>query len=84
MSGFRATVHEGPLVVSKRTAAPCGGDGPGGGGGGGGRGGSGGRGGGGYRDKTPGRIAEEILKETPELRRMREKFGKKGFKGGLG
>jgi small subunit ribosomal protein S1 len=46
-----------------------------GGGGGGGRGG---------RDKTPGRTAEEILKETPELRRLRAKFGKQGFKGGLG
>ncbi len=56
--------------------APAGTGGPGGGGGGGrGRGG---------RDKTPGRTAEEILKETPELRRLREKFGKKGFKGGLG
>ncbi|MCW5769053.1 MAG: S1 RNA-binding domain-containing protein [Phycisphaeraceae bacterium] len=47
-------------------------------------GGPGGRGGKGGRDKTPGRTAEEILKETPELRRLREKFGKKGFKGGLG
>lgn len=55
--------------------APAGTGGPGGGGGRGGRGG---------RDKTPGRTAEEILKETPELRRLREKFGKKGFKGGLG
>lgn len=53
--------------------APAGG--PGGGPGGRGRGG---------RDKAPGRTAEEILKETPELRRLREKFGKKGFKGGLG
>lgn len=48
---------------------------------GGGGGGGGGRGG---RDKTPGRTAEEILKETPELRRLRAKFGKQGFKGGLG
>ncbi|MBX3315555.1 MAG: S1 RNA-binding domain-containing protein [Phycisphaeraceae bacterium] len=47
-------------------------------------GGPSGRGGKGGRDKTPGRTAEEILKETPELRRLREKFGKKGFKGGLG
>lgn len=50
---------------------------------GGGPGGPGGRGGKG-RDKTPGRSAEEILKETPELRRLRAKFGKQGFKGGLG
>jgi len=28
--------------------------------------------------------AEEILKETPQLRRLREKFGSGGFKGGLG
>jgi len=53
--------------------APAGGPG----GPGGGRGGKG-------RDKTPGRSAEEILKETPELRRLRAKFGKQGFKGGLG
>lgn len=38
----------------------------------------------GGRDRTPSRSAEEILKDTPELRRLREKFGKKGFKGGLG
>ncbi|MBC7834806.1 MAG: S1 RNA-binding domain-containing protein [Phycisphaerales bacterium] len=31
----------------------------------------------------PGRTAEEIMKETPALRRLREKFGKSGFKGGL-
>lgn len=37
------------------------------------------------RDKTPaGRSAEEILKETPALRRAREKFKKAQFKGGLG
>ncbi len=30
------------------------------------------------------RKAEEILKETPAMRRLREKFGKEGFKGGLG
>lgn len=28
--------------------------------------------------------ADEILKETPQLRRLREKFGSGGFKGGLG
>lgn len=28
--------------------------------------------------------ADEILKETPQLRRLREKFGGGGFKGGLG
>ncbi len=28
--------------------------------------------------------ADEILKETPQLRRLREKFGNSGFKGGLG
>lgn len=30
------------------------------------------------------RSAEEILKETPAMRRLREKFGGGGFKGGLG
>ena len=30
------------------------------------------------------RSAEEILKETPAMRRLREKFGNTGFKGGLG
>jgi small subunit ribosomal protein S1 len=35
------------------------------------------------KDKQPGRSAEEILKETPSLRRMREKFKKTQFKGGL-
>lgn len=69
------------LKAAPEAPAPYGGGGGPGGGGGGGGGGRGGRGG---RDKTPGRTAEEILKETPELRRMREKFGKKGFKGGLG
>ena len=28
--------------------------------------------------------ADEILKETPQLRRLRETFGKGGFTGGLG
>ncbi len=36
------------------------------------------------RDEEPvGRTAEEIKKETPELRRLREKFGKQQFKGGI-
>lgn len=39
-------------------------------------------GGKGKKDK-PGRSAEEILKETPALRRAREKFKKSQFKGGL-
>lgn len=30
------------------------------------------------------RSADEILKETPAMRRLREKFGNQGFKGGLG
>jgi ribosomal protein S1 len=30
------------------------------------------------------RTAEDILRETPAMRRLREKFGKDGFKGGLG
>ncbi|MBK7404117.1 MAG: S1 RNA-binding domain-containing protein [Phycisphaerales bacterium] len=30
------------------------------------------------------RSAEEILKETPAMRRLRERFGQQGFKGGLG
>lgn len=50
-----------------------------GGGGGGGRGGRGGR-----RDDFGGRTAEEILKETPALRRMREQNKQMKFKGGLG
>lgn len=29
------------------------------------------------------RSADEILKETPAMRRLREKFGSQGFKGGL-
>lgn len=53
------------------------------GGGGGGRGGKGGRGRGDRDDRSP----EEILKETPELRRLREKAKKqhgKDLKAGLG
>lgn len=60
-----------------------GGRGPGGGGGG--RGGPGGPGGRGRREDFGGRTAEEILKETPALRRMREQAKKnQKFKGGLG
>ncbi len=55
------------------------GSGPGRGGFGGG-GGGGGRGG---RNREPTRSAEEILKETPALRRMREQHRKTQFKGGL-
>jgi small subunit ribosomal protein S1 len=62
--------------------APSEGGGPGGPGGGkGGKGGFGGRGG--MKDKFGGKTAEEILKVTPELRRLREKFKKAQFKGGL-
>jgi small subunit ribosomal protein S1 len=60
--------------------------GPGGGGGGGGfGGGGGGRGGFGGGGKAPRdtRTPDEILKETPALRRLREKFKKTNFKGGL-
>ncbi|MFO0831127.1 MAG: S1 RNA-binding domain-containing protein [Phycisphaerales bacterium] len=57
-----------------------GGRGFGGGGFGGGRGGFGGR----AKDKIQGRTAEEILKETPALRRAREKNKQIQFKGGLG
>lgn len=42
-----------------------------------------GGGGKGARKGPPGRSAEEILKETPALRRAREKFKKFQFKGGL-
>ncbi len=63
-----------------------GGGGMGGGGGGGGAFGGGGKPGGGgksgAKDK-PGRTAEEILKETPALRRMRAKGQTMQFKGGL-
>lgn len=64
---------------------PARGRGQGGGGGGFGGGGFGGGGGGG-RGKAPRdtRTPEEILKETPALRRLREKFKKTNFKGGLG
>jgi len=63
----------------------------GGGGSGGGRGGSGGGfgggrpggGGKGKRGEPMGRSAEEILKETPALRRMREKAKHMKFKGGI-
>jgi ribosomal protein S1 len=62
-----------------------GGGGGQGGGGGGGRGGFGGGGGGrGGRGREQMRSAEEILKETPALRRAREKGRKMEFKGGLG
>lgn len=62
--------------------APAGQGGPGGRGGqGGGQGGSRGpRGKGGERDT---RSPEEILQETPAFRRLKEKFGNKGFKGGI-
>jgi small subunit ribosomal protein S1 len=44
----------------------------------------GGKPGAGGKDKRPaGRSAEEILKETPALRRLREKFKNSNFKGGL-
>ena len=49
-------------------------------GGGGGRGGKGGRGRGDRDDRTP----DEILKETPELRRLREQAKKQKPKGGGG
>ncbi|MDX2146348.1 MAG: S1 RNA-binding domain-containing protein [Planctomycetota bacterium] len=48
---------------------------------GGGQGGRGGKPGG--KKGPAGRTAEEILKETPALRRMREKFKNAQFKGGL-
>ena len=72
-----------------REGAGAGGGGGGGGGYGGGRGGGGGGGRGDFggfgkgSKNIPGRSAEEILKETPALRRMREKFKKAQFKGGL-
>lgn len=50
---------------------------------GGGGGGGGGRGRGGRGGREQGRSAEEILKVTPELRRMREKGRGMKFKGGL-
>jgi len=63
-----------------------GGFGGGGGGGGGGMGGGGRSGGkpGGRRDaREVGRSADEIMKETPALRRLREQFKNKGLKGGM-
>jgi small subunit ribosomal protein S1 len=57
--------------------------GGGGEGGGGKPGGGGGRGGKGKGKDFGGRSAEEILKETPALRRMREKAHNMKFKGGI-
>jgi predicted RNA-binding protein with RPS1 domain len=66
--------------------------GPGQGGGGGGAPRSGGKPGGGFggggrgfggKEKIQGRSVEEITKETPALRRQREKFKQFQFKGGL-
>jgi ribosomal protein S1 len=79
------------LLAPPEPAAPAEGGqraagGGGGGGGYGGRGGSGGgRGGGrfGKGKEVQGRSLEEIQKETPAMRRLREKFGKQGFKGGI-
>jgi ribosomal protein S1 len=65
-------------------AAGGGGGGPRGGGGGGRGFGGGGFGGKGKGDRIQGRTAEEILKETPALRRLREKSKAMKFKGGLG
>ncbi len=75
------------LKAPPEMPAPAQGEGKGGGGGGGfGGGGRGGFGGGGKGkgDKFGGRTAEEILKETPALRRAREKNKQMQFKGGLG
>lgn len=73
------------LKTAPEVAIGEGGGGQGGGGGGGGGGGRGGFGGGrGGRGREPMRSAEEILKETPALRRAREKGRKMQFKGGLG
>lgn len=44
----------------------------------------GGSGGKGRGPRDAGRSPEEIMKETPALRRLREKFGKQKFKGGIG
>ena len=57
--------------------------GPGRGGPGGGRGGPGGGGRGGRGERIQGRSIEEITKETPALRRAREKARNLNFKGGL-
>lgn len=76
-----------PVAPPEGAGRSQGGPGGGGGGGfGGGRGGSGGgRGGGKFgKGREPqGRSLEEIQKDTPALRRLREKFGKQGFKGGI-
>jgi small subunit ribosomal protein S1 len=80
-----------PVAPPEGAGRAQGGPGGGGGGGyGGGRGGSsggraGGSGGGrfGKGREVQGRSLEEIQKDTPALRRLREKFGKQGFKGGI-
>ncbi|MBY0113264.1 MAG: S1 RNA-binding domain-containing protein [Phycisphaerales bacterium] len=70
--------------AGERPARGRGGPGGGGGGGfGGGGGGRGGFGGGGGKAPRDTRTPDEILKETPALRRLREKFKKTNFKGGL-
>jgi translation initiation factor IF-2 len=71
-----------PGEAGKEGGAPAGGGNRGFGGGkpggfGGGRGGFG-------KEKIQGRSVEEITKETPALRRQREKFKQFQFKGGLG
>lgn len=68
--------------AGERPARGRGGPGGGGGGFGGGGGGRGGFGGGGKAPRDT-RTPDEILKETPALRRLREKFKKTNFKGGL-
>lgn len=81
---------EAPAPREGGAGGPRGGSG-GGGGGGGGQGGGGGGGGGGFgggrgkfKEKIQGRSIEEIQKETPALRRLREQNKKLQFKGGLG
>ncbi|MFM9997220.1 MAG: 30S ribosomal protein S1 [Phycisphaerales bacterium] len=78
------------LLAPPEPVAPPGGGGGGGGGRGGpggfgGQGGFGGRGGkGGRRGREDqGRPIEEIQKVSPELRRLREKFGGQNLKGGI-
>tara|TARA_R110002072_G_scaffold150953_2_gene299775 strand:- start:9225 stop:10592 length:1368 start_codon:yes stop_codon:yes gene_type:complete len=66
--------------LKERPQQEGGGGNKGGGGGGGGRGGRGGRGGGGRDDRDP----AEILKETPQLRRLREQAKKSKPKSGGG
>ena len=66
------------IKATKPAPEPVGGEGGGPGGPGGGPGGRGKK-----RNEPVGRSADEILKETPALRRMREKFKKAQFKGGL-